>query len=76
VLEPETRRMSHVFDAEQDWIFTDASGEEIDEQDEVEDEDEVEVAPEEDPYFARDAAGRRQKKIPDINKYLAPPAVG
>jgi len=54
VLVPEARRMSHFLDAEQDWIFTDAEGEVI----------------EEDPYFVRDAAGRRAKKIPDIAKYL------
>jgi len=70
VLEPQARRMSHVFDGDPDWIFTNAEGEEIDEQEEVDDEDEIEAAPEEDPYFARDAAGRRQKKIPDITKYL------
>jgi hypothetical protein len=70
VLEPQARRMSHVFDGEATWIFTNAEGEEIDEQDEVDDEDEVEAAPEEEPYFARDAAGRRQKKLPDIAKFL------
>ncbi len=70
VLEPQARRMSHVFDEEQNWVFTNASGEEIDEQEEVDDEDEISAAPEEDPYFARDAAGRRQKKIPDIGKFL------
>jgi hypothetical protein len=70
VLQPEARRMSHVFDGETAWIFTNAEGDEIDEQDEVDDEDEVEAAPEEDPYFVRDAAGRRQKKLPDIAKFL------
>jgi hypothetical protein len=71
VLEPEARRMSHVFDEEQDWIFTNAEGEEIDEQEETEDgEEEVEAKPEEEPYFIRDAAGRRQKNVPDITKYL------
>lgn len=70
VLDPQARRMSHVFDGEPNWIFTNAEGEEVDEQEEVEDEDEIEAAPEEDPYFARDAAGRRQKKLPDIAKYL------
>jgi hypothetical protein len=71
VLEPEARRMSHVFDGDTAWIFTNAEGDEIDEQDEVDDEDEVEAAPEEDPYFVRDAAGRRQKKLPDIAKFLS-----
>jgi hypothetical protein len=71
VLVPEARRMSHVFDAEQDWIFTNSAGEEIDEQEETEDSnEEVEAKPEEEPYFARDAAGRRQKKLPDIAKFL------
>lgn len=70
VLEPQARRMTHVFDEEQDWIFTDSSGEEIDEQEESEGEEEVEAAPEEEPYFVRDAAGRRLKKVPDIAKFL------
>ncbi len=71
VLNPQARRMSHVFEAEPDWIFTNAEGEVI-EEDEVtdDDEEEIEVTPELDPYFVRDAAGRRAKKIPDITKYL------
>lgn len=70
VLDTQARRMSHVFDEEQDWVFTDATGEEIDEQEETEGEEEVEAKPEEDPYFARDAAGRRVKRLPDIAKFL------
>jgi hypothetical protein len=70
VLVPEARRMSHFLDAEQDWIFTDAEGEVIDEDEETEGDEEIEAKPEEDPYFVRDAAGRRAKKIPDIAKYL------
>ncbi|MEY4939307.1 MAG: hypothetical protein RIQ93_1042 [Verrucomicrobiota bacterium] len=70
VLEPEARRMTHVFDEEQDWIFTDGEGNEIDEQEETEGEEEVEAAVEEDPYFVRDAAGRRAKRLPDIAKFL------
>lgn len=70
VLEPEARRMTHVFDEEQDWIFTDSEGNEIDEQEETEGEEEVEAALEEDPYFVRDAAGRRAKRLPDIAKFL------
>ncbi len=62
--------MGHVFDAEQDWVFTNAEGEEIDEEEETDDEEEIQATPEEEPYFARDAAGRRQKRIPDIAKYL------
>lgn len=71
VLDPQARRLSHVFDGEDSWVFRDADGQEIDEQDEVDDEDEVEATPEEEPYFVRDAAGRRQKRIPDIAKFLA-----
>jgi hypothetical protein len=70
ILDPQARRMSHVFDEEQDWVFTDAAGEEIDEQEETEGEEEVEAKPEEDPYFVRDAAGRRAKRLPDIAKFL------
>lgn len=70
ILQPEARRVSHIFDEEQDYVFTDASGEEIDEQDESSDEEEIEATLEEDPYFVRDAALRRVKKIPDIRKYL------
>lgn len=71
VLVAEARRMSHFLDAEQDWIFTDSEGEVIDEEEEAEGEEEIEAKPEEDPYFVRDAAGRRLKKIPDIAKYLS-----
>lgn len=70
VLDPLARRMSHIFDAEQDWIFTNAEGEVIDEEEETEGDEEVEATPAEDPYFARDAAGRRAKRIPDIAKFL------
>jgi hypothetical protein len=71
ILDPQARRMTHVFDEEQNWIFTDAEGEEIDEQEETEDgEEEVEAKPEEEPYFVRDAAGRRAKRLPDIAKFL------
>ena len=63
--------MSHVFDAEQDWIFTNAIGEEIDEQEETDDGDEeIEAKVEEDPYFVRRNGGRRLKEIPDIAKFL------
>ena len=72
VLEPQARRMSHVFDEEPNWIFTNAEGEEIDEQEETgdEDDDEIEAKPEEDPYFERRNGGRRVKEIPDIAKFL------
>lgn len=74
VLDPAARRMSHAFDAEQDWVFTDSEGEELDEDEESEGNEDVEVTAEVEPYFVRDAAQRREKKIPDITKYL-PPAV-
>jgi len=70
VLEPQARRMTHAFDDEQDWIFTDAEGEEIDEQEETDSEEEVEATLEEDPYFVRLNGGRRVKEIPDIRKFL------
>jgi hypothetical protein len=70
ILEPQARRVSHVFDGEQNWIFTNAEGEEVDEQEEVDDEEEIEAKPEEDPYFERRAGGRRVKELPDIAKFL------
>lgn len=70
VLEPQARRLSHAFDEEQDWVFTDAEGEEIDEDEETEGDEEVEAKPEEDPYFARRAGGRREKEIPDLRRFL------
>ncbi len=79
VLEPQARRLSHLFDEGEEWVFTDGDGGEIDEQEEAEDEDEVTAAPAEDPYLVRDAAGRRVKRVPDMAKYLAaatPPVEG
>ena len=71
VLDPLARRMTHAFDAEQDWIFKDAAGKIIEEDEVTADEDEeIEAIPEVDPYFVRDAANRRAKKIPDIAKFL------
>ena len=75
VLDPLARRMSHAFDADQDWVFTDSEGDEIEEDDESEGEEEVEVTAAVDPYFVRDMAQRREKKVPDIAKFL-PPASG
>ena len=73
VLEPEARRMTHVFDEEPNWVFTNAEGEEIDEQEETDDgEDEIEAKPEEDPYFERRNGGRRVKQIPNIAEFLPP----
>ncbi|MES1166970.1 MAG: hypothetical protein ABUL68_03115 [Pseudomonadota bacterium] len=72
VLEPQARRMAHFLDDEQEWILTDAAGDEIDEDedDEKEGEEEITAAPEEDVYLAKDAAGRRLKRLPDIAKFL------
>jgi hypothetical protein len=72
ILDPQARRMTHFFEEEQDWIVTNDAGEEIDEDEESsgEDEEEVHAEPVQDPYFVRDAAGRRQKRIPDISRFL------
>jgi len=76
VLDPLARRMSHAFDAEQEWVFTDSEGDEIEEDEESEGEEEVEVTAAVDPYFVRDMAQRREKKIPDIRKFLEQPPIG
>lgn len=65
VLEPETRRMAHLFDEEPNWVVT---GDEEDD-DEAGD-GEIEAEPEEDHYLARRMGGRRVHEIPDIAKYL------
>ena len=65
VLEPQTRRMSHVFDEELNWEVSGTAEED------AEGDEEVEAHPEVDPYFERLAAGRRVKEIPDVVKYLA-----
>lgn len=71
ILEPQARRMSHVFDEEQDLIFTNADGEVIDEHEETADgDDEIEAHPEEDPYLVRRHGGRRVKELPDIAQFL------
>ena len=77
VLTPEARRMSHAFDAEPDWIFTNADGIEFGEDDDeaVADngkaDEEITAEPAVDEYFVRDAAGKRVKKIPDVGKFLS-----
>ena len=71
VLEPQARRMSQAFDEEQDWIFHNAEGEEIDEEDVTDDEEEeIEATQVVDPYFERRLGGRRVKEIPDIARFL------
>ena len=64
ILEPQARRMSHLFDEELNWEVTGGGEDEADEE-------EVEAHPEEDPYLQRRAGGRRVKEIPDVAKYLA-----
>ena len=65
VLEPQARRVSHVFDDELNWVVTGTD------EDEAEGDEEVEAHPEVDPYFERRNGGRRAKEIPDVAKYLA-----
>ena len=65
VLEPQTRRMSHVFDEELNWEITGTPEED------AEGDEEVEAHPEVDPYLDRLPSGRRAKEIPDVAKYLA-----
>ena len=69
-LDPQPRRMSHVFDDESEWIFKTTEGEIIDENEETEGDEEVEATREIDEYFVRDAAHRRVKRLPDIRPYL------
>ena len=75
VLEPQARRMTHVFDEEKEWFVTGKEGvkrsvDELEDDEAGDSEEEVEVTPKEEPYFIRDAAKRRAKKIPDIAKFL------
>jgi hypothetical protein len=65
VLDPQARRMSHVFDAELNWEITGTD------ETEAEGDEEVEAHPEVDLYLERLASGRRVKEIPDVAKYLA-----
>jgi hypothetical protein len=69
-LDPQPRRMSHVFDDESEWIFKTTEGEIIDEEQETEGDEEVEATREIDEYFVRDAANRRVKRLPDIRPFL------
>jgi hypothetical protein len=67
VLEPEARRVSHLFD-EPDWEVLD---EEDEEDEDADSEEEVEVVLEVDPYLERRAGGRRVREIPDVAKFLS-----
>jgi hypothetical protein len=74
ILEPLALRISHAFDAEPDWVILDEDGEELeaDAEDEggAEGEEEVELVAKEDPYFVRWSSGRREKELPNLEKYL------
>lgn len=73
ILEPQARRMSQVFDEEQDWAVTDLEGEDLDESEKgAAGEEEVLATPVTDPYFARRLGGRRVLELPDISEYLPP----
>ncbi len=85
-LQPEARRLSHVFDADE-WAGISLEGVEFGYEDEDEDaaeprkkkergkdkepeEDEDDGMPEIDPYFERMLGGRRAKEIPDISRFV------
>lgn len=68
ILEPQARRVSHLFD-EPEWEVMGEDAEDPD-ADESEGEEEVEVTQVEDPYLERRAGGRRVKELPDIAKFL------
>lgn len=77
ILEPEARRMSHIFD-ETEWLVDGVDAGDPGESDDDEElgeegtetEEEVEVVAEVDPYFERRIGGRRVREIPDIAEYL------
>jgi len=71
ILEPQPRRMSHVFDEESNWVIAGTDTAADDEEASDGDED-IEVTPEEDPWLVRHAGGRRVKELPDIRQYLDP----
>lgn len=63
ILEPQARRVSHVFDDDVDWIIND----DIEDEDEIEEgEEEVTVEPETDKYFERRQNGKRVIELPDL----------
>lgn len=66
VLDLQARRMSHLFDEDQDWVITGGEDEE-----EAEGDEEIEAAPEEDHYLMRHNGGRRVHDIPDIAQFLS-----
>lgn len=66
ILEPQARRVSHLFD--EDWAAPLEAAAEEPEEEEGEGGDE----PEADPYLERQNGGRRVRQIPDISKFLGP----
>lgn len=71
ILAPEARRMTHVFDEEQEWIVTGEDGETIEDWEEGGgEEDEASVEAEQDPYLERHLGGRRVRELPDIATFL------
>ena len=80
VLYPEARRMTLAFDflgeeeasapAEEDNLEYEIVDETGEDSEEVVDEDEEADTPPPEPYFERDAAGRRRLRLPDIRDYL------
>ncbi len=72
LLEPEARRVSHLFD-EPDWEVLGEEGidaEDPDAGEATDGEEEVELVEKVDEYLERRAGGRRVKEIPDIGKFL------
>jgi hypothetical protein len=70
VLSPEARRMSQVFDDETALVLPNGAEISLDSEDDDDAAAEGESNPE-DPYFVRDAAGRRSRRIPDITRFMA-----
>lgn len=71
LLEPQARRISHLFDEDVEWVV-----EMEDEDADTDDEGAVEAHPEVDPYIERRAGGRRVRELPDIATFLDHEATG
>ena len=69
LLDPTPRRVTQYFDEGES--IGDIEGLETDD---LEDDDEDTGLLPEDSYFIRDRSGRREKELPDVTKFLAPPA--
>lgn len=68
ILEPQARRLTQVFDEEQDWAV---AGEADDAAENGDDDSSLAAVPAEDPYFARRLGGRRVKELPEIAPFLS-----